>query len=595
MPARSSSACSSLPALLGPDAMLNRRVEERQQHDPRSSCPTSSTCSTISVEAGLGFEQALDRTIAAVPGPARPTSSPACWARSAPARRRADAMRALERARDVPEMRSFVLAILQADTFGVSIGRVLRAQADEMRIKRRQLAQEKAQKAPGEDAHPDGVLHLPGAVRRGARSRGHQHRHRPSDGRLCHGNGSRVGHPARGRGWQRRRCLGVAWQPTPATFIWLFALVWGLWHRARAARRQQPASPMSRRGGSSSTAASRTPTPTCSRRTSRRGSCRAGSRRSCTGRSCARGASRALLTLTAALTALLAVLVVRIARLPTASSPGRSSSRITLGVGASAWAERPFMFGLVFLARHPDRGREEASTRVGSCRRCTSGSTSTARSRLGCSPSCCSGLGRRLDKEDGTTEWRCLKWAAWACALAGLNPYGPEAPALPAVYLLQRNDVLRHIVEWQAPLVQLDIWQKLFLIQIAAAVIVLAARRAGASPCRSSCSSAAALVQRPQHPRGEPRADRSRRTVPEGRRRPQGRARLSSPLLAWVGTLTMGALCLLTLTTPVGTPSLDLRSYPVRALAYINDEGLLPPVDGSDGRLLAQDFRRQPA
>ena len=61
---------------------------------------------------------------------------------------RAEAMRALDERTDVPEVRSFVLAILQADTFGVSIGRVLRAQADEMRIKRRQLAQEQAQKAP---------------------------------------------------------------------------------------------------------------------------------------------------------------------------------------------------------------------------------------------------------------------------------------------------------------------------------------------------------------------------------------------------------------------------------------------------------------
>ena len=61
---------------------------------------------------------------------------------------RADAMRALDVRTNVPEIRSFVLAILQADTFGVSIGRVLRAQADEMRIKRRQLAQERAQKAP---------------------------------------------------------------------------------------------------------------------------------------------------------------------------------------------------------------------------------------------------------------------------------------------------------------------------------------------------------------------------------------------------------------------------------------------------------------
>jgi tight adherence protein C len=54
----------------------------------------------------------------------------------------------MEKRINVPEMRSFVMAVLQADTFGVSIGRILRAQADEMRIKRRQLAQEKAMKAP---------------------------------------------------------------------------------------------------------------------------------------------------------------------------------------------------------------------------------------------------------------------------------------------------------------------------------------------------------------------------------------------------------------------------------------------------------------
>ena len=61
---------------------------------------------------------------------------------------RAEAMRAMDARIEVAEVRSFVLAILQADTFGVSIGRVLRSQAEEMRIKRRQLAQEKAQKAP---------------------------------------------------------------------------------------------------------------------------------------------------------------------------------------------------------------------------------------------------------------------------------------------------------------------------------------------------------------------------------------------------------------------------------------------------------------
>src|SRR6202008_4117255 len=61
---------------------------------------------------------------------------------------RADAMRAIDERTDGAAGRSFVLAILQADTFGVSIAKILRAQADEMRVRRRQAAQERAQKAP---------------------------------------------------------------------------------------------------------------------------------------------------------------------------------------------------------------------------------------------------------------------------------------------------------------------------------------------------------------------------------------------------------------------------------------------------------------
>ena len=132
--------------MLLPDARLNRKVAERR-HQIRITLPDILDLLTISVEAGLGFEQALDRTLSAVPGPLSDEFGRMLGEVRAGASR-SDAMRALDERIDVPEVRSFVMAVLQADTFGISIGRMLRAQADEARIKRRQLAQEQAQKAP---------------------------------------------------------------------------------------------------------------------------------------------------------------------------------------------------------------------------------------------------------------------------------------------------------------------------------------------------------------------------------------------------------------------------------------------------------------
>ena len=135
-----------LALVLGPDAKLNRAVEERQR-DVLRGLPDVLDLLVISVEAGLGFEQALQRVIGAVEGPLSDEFGRMLGEVRAGSSR-AEAMRSMDHRIEITEVRSFVLAVLQADTFGVSIGRVLRGQAEEMRIKRRQLAQEKAQKAP---------------------------------------------------------------------------------------------------------------------------------------------------------------------------------------------------------------------------------------------------------------------------------------------------------------------------------------------------------------------------------------------------------------------------------------------------------------
>jgi len=131
---------------MGPDLSLQHKIDRRREEISRG-LSDSLDLLVISVEAGLGFEQALDRMATTVPGPLSEEMRRVLQEIRMGASR-ADALRALDERTQVDDLKSFIVAMLQADTFGVSISRILHAQADEIRTRRRQAAQEKSQKAP---------------------------------------------------------------------------------------------------------------------------------------------------------------------------------------------------------------------------------------------------------------------------------------------------------------------------------------------------------------------------------------------------------------------------------------------------------------
>jgi tight adherence protein C len=63
-------------------------------------------------------------------------------------RGRSEALRSLAERSNLPDLRSFVSAMVQADAFGIPVGQVLRVQSSEIRVKKRQWAEEMAQKVP---------------------------------------------------------------------------------------------------------------------------------------------------------------------------------------------------------------------------------------------------------------------------------------------------------------------------------------------------------------------------------------------------------------------------------------------------------------
>ena len=136
----------TIVGFLLPDTLLSRKVEERQHEILRTLSDTLDLL-TISVEAGLSLNAAIAQVVQNVPGV---LSSE--FARMLQEIQlgvpRTDAFRHLAERTDVEELNAFALAMIQADVFGVSIAGVLRTQAAQLRIKRRQRAEARAQQTP---------------------------------------------------------------------------------------------------------------------------------------------------------------------------------------------------------------------------------------------------------------------------------------------------------------------------------------------------------------------------------------------------------------------------------------------------------------
>lgn len=129
-----------------PDFWLSRRIKKRRKLILLA-IPDTLDLLTISVRAGLGFDAALGKVVEKTKGPLAEEFQ-RVLAEVRVGKTRKDALRDVVARSNVPALTTFVSAIIQAEQLGVSISKVLQVQSEQLRIERRQRAEEAAAKAP---------------------------------------------------------------------------------------------------------------------------------------------------------------------------------------------------------------------------------------------------------------------------------------------------------------------------------------------------------------------------------------------------------------------------------------------------------------
>ncbi|HLX34627.1 MAG TPA: type II secretion system F family protein [Candidatus Limnocylindrales bacterium] len=131
---------------IGPEFWLGRRVRGRQKKI-LVGIPDALDLLTISVRAGLGFDAALGKVVEKMKGPLVDEFRRAL-AEVRVGKTRRDALRDIIPRTEVQPLTNFIGAIIQAEQLGVSISKVLQVQSEQLRIERRQRAEEQAAQAP---------------------------------------------------------------------------------------------------------------------------------------------------------------------------------------------------------------------------------------------------------------------------------------------------------------------------------------------------------------------------------------------------------------------------------------------------------------
>lgn len=142
-----------------PDILLYN-VGIKRQDAIRKACADALDLLVISVEAGLGFDAALAQVAQKTEGPLAGEFVRVLQEMQI-GQSRTQAFRALGDRTTAPEVKGFIASLVQADKLGIPIANVLREQAKEMRLKRRQRAEEQAMKVPVKILFPMVVCILP--------------------------------------------------------------------------------------------------------------------------------------------------------------------------------------------------------------------------------------------------------------------------------------------------------------------------------------------------------------------------------------------------------------------------------------------------